>query len=185
MRVRFAKWVCDRLTEDTDYGKKNHLFGWSPFRSWWICKQAKLSHLGYRKPARIHWKDEAPKTSHCLVRTLVQRYNWAIFLRKWARRGRYSQWRSLSVMLNEFLFTQIEEEDIGNICFQQDGAMCHTAQAALDILRPVFEDRIIISATELMSFGHLRTPTWHRWTIICLVPSKISVMPTSQRQLTL
>ena len=35
-------------------------------------------------------------------------------------------------MLNEFLFTKIEEQDIGNIWFQQDGATCH-----------VFEDRII------------------------------------------
>ena len=33
----------------------------------------------------------------------------------------------------------IEEEDIGNIWFQQDGATCHTAEATLD----VFEDRII------------------------------------------
>ena len=30
-------------------------------------------------------------------------------------------------MLNEFLFTEIEEEDIGNIWFQKDSAMCHTA----------------------------------------------------------
>ena len=74
-------------------------------------------------------------------------------------------------MLNEFLFTKIEEEDIGNIWFQQDGATCHTAQATLDDLRPVFEDRIISRR--------------HRWTIICGVPSKTSVTPTSQRQLTL
>ena len=46
-------------------------------------------------------------------------------------------------MLNEFLFTKIEEQDIGNICFQQDGTTCHTAEATLDVLRPVFEDRII------------------------------------------
>ena len=46
-------------------------------------------------------------------------------------------------MLNEFLFTKIEEEYIGNIWFQQDGATCHTAQATLDVLRPVFKDRII------------------------------------------
>ena len=44
-------------------------------------------------------------------------------------------------MLNEFLFTKIEEKDIGNIWFQQDGATCHTAR--LDVLRPIFEDRII------------------------------------------
>ena len=30
-------------------------------------------------------------------------------------------------ILNEFLFTKIEEEDIGNIWFQQDGATSHTA----------------------------------------------------------
>ena len=46
-------------------------------------------------------------------------------------------------MLNEFLFTKIEEDDIGNTSFQQDGATCHTAEALLDVLRPVFEDRII------------------------------------------
>ena len=46
-------------------------------------------------------------------------------------------------MLKEFLFTKIEEEDIGNIWFQQVGAMYHTAEATLDVLRPVFEDRFI------------------------------------------
>ena len=46
-------------------------------------------------------------------------------------------------MLNDFLFTKIEVEDIGNIWFQQDSATCHTAEATLDVLRGVFEDRII------------------------------------------
>ena len=123
--------------------KKNHLFRWSSFWSRRVCKQAKLSHLGHIKPARIHWKAVQPTTSHCLVRILVQRHNWVIFLRKWARRGRYSQWRSLSVHIDEFLFTKIEEEDIGNIWFQQDGATCHIGKATLDVLRPVFENRII------------------------------------------
>ena len=72
---------------------KNHLFRWCSFWSWRVCK---FSHLGHIKPAPIHWKADAPKTGHCWVRILVQRHNWAIFLRKWARRGRYSQWRPLS-----------------------------------------------------------------------------------------
>ena len=46
-------------------------------------------------------------------------------------------------MLKEFLFKKIKEEDIGNFWFQQNVATCHTAEAALDVLRPVFEDRII------------------------------------------
>ena len=53
-------------------------------------------------------------------------------------------------MLNEFLFTKIEEEDIGNIWFQQDGATCHTAEATLNVLRPVFKDRIISRRPEVV-----------------------------------
>ena len=47
------------------------------------------------------------------------------------------------VKLNKCLLTNIEEEDIGNIWLKQDGATCHTAKATLDVLHPVFEDRII------------------------------------------
>ena len=46
-------------------------------------------------------------------------------------------------MLNEFLFTKIEEEDFGNIWFQQESTTCHTDEATFDVLRPVSEDRII------------------------------------------
>ena len=66
-------------------------------------------------------------------------------------------------MLNEILSTKIEEENIGNIWFQHDGATCHTAAATLDVLRPV---------AELMSFAHLGAAIWHRCTIVCVMPSK-------------
>ena len=46
------------------------------------------------------------------------------------------------VMLNEVLFTKNEEEDIGNSWFQQKRATCHTAEATLNVLCPVFEDRV-------------------------------------------
>ena len=50
---------------------KNHLFRWRSFWSWQVCKQVKLSHLGHRKPACIHWNADAPKTIQCLVQILV------------------------------------------------------------------------------------------------------------------
>ena len=37
-------------------------------------------------------------------------------------------------MLNKFLYTKIEEEEVGNIWFQQDSATCHTVEATLDVL---------------------------------------------------
>ena len=46
-------------------------------------------------------------------------------------------------MLNELLLTKIEEMD-------QVGATCLTAEAALYVLRPVFEDRIISRSTDVV-----------------------------------
>ena len=56
--------------------------------------------------------------------------------------------------MNEFLFTNLEEEDSGNIWFQQKGATCHTAEATIDVLRPVFEDRIISRRTDIVSLDY-------------------------------
>ena len=53
-------------------------------------------------------------------------------------------------MFNEFLFTKIEKEDIDNIWFQQYGTTCHTAEATLDVLRHVFEVRIIIRRVDVV-----------------------------------
>ena len=40
-----------------------------------ILMNGALSHLWPRKPERIHWKADAPKTNDCLVRILIQRHN--------------------------------------------------------------------------------------------------------------
>ena len=181
--ITLGNIATDRLTEDADIGKKkNRLFRWSSFWSWRVYKQTKLSHLGHRKPARIHWKADAPKTSHCLVRTLVQEHNWVIFLRKWARRDRYGQWRSLSGHV-ERIFVHKHWRILTTFGFNRTAL-----RATQPKLHSMFCDlflKIALSAAELMSLGHLGVAMWHRWTIICGVPPKVSVTPTSQRQLTL
>ena len=53
-------------------------------------------------------------------------------------------------MFKKFLITKIEEEDIGNIWFQQDGAMCHKAEATLNVWRPVVEYRIISRRADIV-----------------------------------
>ena len=64
-------------------------------------------------------------------------------------------------MLNEFLFTKIEEEDIGYIWFQRDDARCYTAEATLDVLSLFM--KIALSAVELMSLGHLGAAEYYLW----------------------
>ena len=78
-------------------------------------------------------------------------HNWAIFLRESVRReGVTVNGDRYRALLNEFLFTKIEEKGIGNISFQQDGITCHTAEATFDVLRPDFEDRIISRRAEVV-----------------------------------
>ena len=160
--------------------EKNHLLRWNSFWSWWVCKQAKLSRLGTENP---HASIEKPMHSKQV----------AVWCGFWFRGiiGPFffenEQGLAVTVnderyraMLKEFLFTKIEEEDIGNVWFQQDGATWHTAEATLYVLRPIFDDRIISSRANVAW-----PPRSCDLTIICGVPSMVSVTPTSQRQLTL
>ena len=86
------------------------------------------------------------------MRILVQRNNWAIiFFENEQGVAVAVNGNCYRAMLNEFLFTKIEEEDIDNIWFQQNGAMCHTAEATHDVLHPVYEDRIISRRADVVS----------------------------------
>ena len=72
-------------------------------------------------------------------------------------------------MLNKFLFTKIEGDDIGNIWFQQDGAPCHTAEVTLDVLALFL--KIALSAAELMS--------WDKWEPNLLYYNKHNISDSS------
>ena len=78
-----------------------------------------------------------------LVRILVRWHNWAIFLRKWARSRRYGQWRALPCYDERIFVSKNWRGWHGRKWFQQDGATCYTANVTIDLLRTVFENRII------------------------------------------
>ena len=75
-------------------------------------------------------------------------------------------------MLNEFLFTKIEKEDTANIWFQQDGATCHTAEATLDVLCPVFEDRFISRRADVVWPPRISDLTPLNYYLWCAVKDK-------------
>ena len=140
--------------------------------------------LSKKEMERTHWKADAAKTSYCLVRILVQRHIWAIFFENEQGEAVTVNGDRYRAMLNEFLFTKIEKGDIGNIWFQQDGATCHTAEDTLNVLRPVFIDRIISRRADVV--WPPRSCDSTPWLLgICGLPPKINVKSTSQRQLTL
>ena len=160
-----------QLTEDADLGKIKNIFSNEFILYWRVCKQAKLLHLRPRKPTRLHWKAEASKTGLCLVRIWI-----------WARSGRCSQWRSLSVHV-EWMFVHKNWRK-GYWQHLVSPGLRYVPQQKLQSMFCALVLNITLSAAELMSFGHLGAAIWQRWTIICGVSSKTSITSTSQRQLT-
>ena len=86
---------------------------------------------------------ENPKHPKQVGADFGQRHNWQFFFDNEQGEVVTVNADRYRAMLNEFLFTKIEEEDIDNIWFQQDGATCHTVEAILAVLRPGFGDLII------------------------------------------
>ena len=99
----------------------------------YVNKQT-LSHLGHRKPARILWKADAPKTRDCLVQILVQ------------RSSKMSKERPLLVIVpcwTNFWSQKLKRRILAIFGF--NGTALRATQPKLHSMvgRPVFEDRII------------------------------------------
>ncbi|GFX48173.1 uncharacterized protein TNCV_4115081 [Trichonephila clavipes] len=46
-------------------------------------------------------------------------------------------------MINNFFISELNNHDIQELWFQQEGATCHTARATIDLLKDTFGDRLI------------------------------------------
>ena len=109
--MRFNKWACDRLTEDADFGKKKIIF--SDEAHFDLCQNCRI--WGTEKPHAYIEKLTHPKqvTVWCgfWSRVIIGPF----FFENGQREAVIGNDNRYRVMLNEFLFTKIEEKDIGNI----------------------------------------------------------------------
>ncbi|GFU23361.1 putative transposable element [Trichonephila clavipes] len=46
-------------------------------------------------------------------------------------------------IITNFLIPELNNHDVHELWFQQDGATCHTARATIDLLKDTFGDRLI------------------------------------------
>ena len=117
--IRFnngGKWACDRLTEDADFGKKKL-----------VCSDEAHVDLGWyvnKQNCRI-WATENP---HAYIENPTHAKRVTVWCGFWSRDIIWKfffenmQGEAITVngdrywaMLNEFLFTEIEKQNIGNI----------------------------------------------------------------------
>jgi hypothetical protein len=50
-------------------------------------------------------------------------------------------------MINDFLWPELEDIDVNDVCFQQNGATCHTSNKTISILQDGF-------LKEVFTIGH-------------------------------
>ena len=122
-----------------------------------------------------------PKTSHCLVQILVQRHNNSSKMSK--ERPLQSMAIVIGPCLTNFSSQKLKRRILATFSFNRTAL--RATQPKLYLMFCALFLKIALSEAELMSFFQLWAAIWHRWTIIFGAPSKISVTPTSQRQLTL
>ncbi|GFX54464.1 uncharacterized protein TNCV_2593981 [Trichonephila clavipes] len=46
-------------------------------------------------------------------------------------------------MITNFFIPELNNHDVEELWFQQDGATCHTSRATIDLLKDTFGDRLI------------------------------------------
>ena len=133
--------------------EKNHLVRWSSFWSWRVCKQAKLSHAYIEKP-----KHPKPVTVWCGFWSggII----WSFFF--WAVKG--------GPFWTNFWSQKLRRKILETFGFNRTAV--RATQPKLHSIFCALFLNIALSAAELMSFGHLGTVIWHRWTINGLVGSR-------------
>ena len=115
LEQRFAKWACDRLTEDADFGKKKIIFSdETDFDLGRYVNKQNFHIWGTENPLAYIENPTHPKRVTVWSSGIIGPFVFET-----------EQGESITVngdcyraMLNEFLFTKIEEQDIGNIWFQ-------------------------------------------------------------------
>ncbi len=142
-RFRFAEWACDRLKEDANFGKKIIFSDEAHFHLGGYVNKQNCRIWGTENPHVILEKPKHPQ------RVTVWCGFWSggiigpFFFENEQGAAVTVNGERYRAMINNFLLPELEEEDIRNIWFQQDGATCHTVHVSIDLLRTVFEDRII------------------------------------------
>jgi hypothetical protein len=67
-----------------------------------------------------------------------------------------------SSMLQDFIVLLVEDE-ITYSCFQQDGAIAHTANKSMNLLNEIFEERVVFRDLWSLRSPDLTAPDFYLW----------------------
>ncbi|GFW81037.1 uncharacterized protein TNCV_4804051 [Trichonephila clavipes] len=97
-----------------------------------------MSDRGSRNSSR----PRARKTD-CLVRFMGWWNHWNPFFKNDEGHNVTVNGDQYRAMITNFFIPELNNHDVQELWFQQDGATCHTARATIDLLKDTFGDRLI------------------------------------------
>ena len=100
-------------------------------------------HLGLGKPNNDYCKAFLSARCNCLVRFLGRRGLPALFFENEAETAVSVNGLRYRTMNNEFLWPEWKDMDVDDVCFQQDGATCHTSGENIGLMHEKFPGRAI------------------------------------------
>lgn len=143
LRRGFAAWALKKLTEDPFFYRKIIFTDEAHF---W------LNGFVNKQNCRI-WSNENPhaileKPLHPLKVTVWCGIHAGGVIGPYFFRNEQGQHVTVNgeryrAMLTDYVFPKVEENDLGDYFFQQDGATCHTATETMNLLRNEFGEEII------------------------------------------
>ncbi|GFW87753.1 putative DD41D transposase [Trichonephila clavipes] len=142
-RRRFVEWAQNKIAVDHDFHKRIL-----------VSDEAHFWLNGYvnKQNCRI-WSEANPKV---YVETPLHPEKLTVWCALWAGGfiGPYffknDEGHNVTVngdryraMITNFFIPELNNHDVQELWFQQDGATCHTARATIDLLKDTFGDRLI------------------------------------------
>ena len=122
LEQRYAKWACDRLTKEADFSKKKIIFSDDHFDLGGYVNKQNCRIWGRENPHAYIEKPTYAKRVTVLCGFWFRGIIGPFFFENEQEEAVTVNGDRYRAMLNEFLITKIEEEDISSIWFQQDGA---------------------------------------------------------------
>ncbi|GFW25051.1 uncharacterized protein TNCV_3155541 [Trichonephila clavipes] len=117
-RRRFVEWAQNEIAVVPDFHKRI-LF--SDEAHFWLN--------GYVNKQNCHiWSEANPQ----------------VYVETPLHPGKLTVWCALwAALITNFFIPELNNHDVQELWFQQDGATCHTARATIDLLKDTFGDRLI------------------------------------------
>ncbi|GFW85595.1 uncharacterized protein TNCV_852471 [Trichonephila clavipes] len=141
-RRTFVEWAQNEIAVVPDFHKRI-LF--SDEAHFWLNGYVNKQNCriwSEANPQSVCRNTVTSRKTDCLVRFRGWWNHWSVLLQKDEGHNVTVNGDRYRAMITNFFIPELNNYDVQELWFQQDGATCHTARATIDLLKDTFGDRL-------------------------------------------